>query len=132
MGYLWDISGISWMISWGNLWDNFKITLGYLWNILGISWGYLGDIFEISGDILGISWGYFGISLGYLLNILSERTSGVPPVIFHTLEIVKPSTCFFSSIPCQAVWIVTTFGVQPHSAPITGAPTQITSRQSGC
>ena len=33
----------------------------YLWHIFGISWGYLGDI-------LGIS--------------LSERTSGVPPVIF--------------------------------------------------
>ena len=46
--------------------------MGYLWDIFGIFWGYLGDI-------LGISWGYLGDILGISL---SERTSGVPPVIF--------------------------------------------------
>ena len=59
------------------------IFWGYFGNILGIFWGYFGDI-------LGIFWGYFGdilrIFWGYLWDIfkisLSERTSGVPPVIF--------------------------------------------------
>ena len=53
-----------------------KIFWWYLGDIFGISWGYLGDILGISwgylGNILGISWGY----------LLSERTSGVTPVIF--------------------------------------------------
>ena len=49
-----------------------RIFLGYLWDIFGISLGYLGDI-------LGIFWGYLGDILGISL---SERTSGVPPVIF--------------------------------------------------
>ena len=51
----------------GYLWAIFKISLGslrYIWDILGILWGYLGDILRIS---------------------LSERTSGVPPVIFTSV-----------------------------------------------
>ena len=50
--------------------------MGYIWDIFGISLEYLGNIWGIS---LGYLWVIFGISLGYLL---SERTSGVPPVIF--------------------------------------------------
>ena len=83
MGYLWDIFGISlgylwdiFGISLGYHWDIFVISLGYLWDIFGISLGYIWDIFGIS---LGHLWDIFGISLGYLL---SERTSGVSPVIF--------------------------------------------------
>ena len=56
--YFWDI----FEISFGYLWDIFGISLGYLWDIFGISLRYLWDIFEIS---------------------LSERTSGVSPVIFQ-------------------------------------------------
>ena len=48
-----------------------------------------------------------------------------------TSEIVKPYACSFSSSPSQAVWVVTTGGVHPNSAPITGAPFQITPRQCG-
>ena len=46
-----------------------EMTLGHFWDILGIFW----DIFEIS---LVYLWDIFRISL-------SERTSGVPPVIFE-------------------------------------------------
>ena len=60
----------------GYHWDIFGISLGYLWDIFGISLGYPWDIFGIS---LGHLWDIFRISLGYLL---SERTSGVSPVIF--------------------------------------------------
>ena len=62
----------------GYFWDIFGISLGYIWDIFGKSLGYLWDIIEIS---LGYLWDIFGISLGYLL---SERTLGVPPVIFLT------------------------------------------------
>ena len=66
------------------------IYLEYLGDMLGISLGYLGDILGISrgylGDIFGISWGYLGDILGISL---SERTSGVPPVIFQT-DIIAP------------------------------------------
>ena len=79
MGYLWDIFRISlgylldiFGTSLGCHLDIFRISLGYLWDIFGIALRYLWDIFEIS---LGYLWDIFGISL-------SERTSGVPPVIF--------------------------------------------------
>ena len=69
---------------------------------MGISWGYIGDILGIScgyiGDILGISLAHLSLgplvhwSIGPLVEcrmlnvikvtLLSERTSGVPPVIF--------------------------------------------------
>ena len=58
------------------LWDIFGISLGYLWDIFGISLGHLWDI--------------FGISLGYLL---SERTSGVSPVIFFFFHIRSEFEC---------------------------------------
>merc|ERR1719239_1825846 len=76
-GYFWDI----FEISLGYLWDIFGIYLGHLWDIIGISLGYLWDIFGIS---LVYIWDIFGMSSGYLWDIfLSERTSGVPPVIFY-------------------------------------------------
>ena len=76
-------------VSWGYLGDIFGISLGYFWDIFGIFLGYFGEIFKISlgslryiWDILGILWGH----LGDILRIsLSERTSGVPPVIFFIL-----------------------------------------------
>ena len=60
-------------------------------------------------------------------------------VKYHTLgltrEIVEPWTRFlliFLSLRfLQAVWIIATFWVDSHSAPITSAPFQITSCQSG-
>ena len=80
------------------------ISLGYLGDILGISWGYLGDILGISSgyldDILGTIGPFVHWSIGPLdywsisplvecqmlnvtkVKLLSERTSGVPPVIF--------------------------------------------------
>ena len=55
------------------------------------SWEHLGDILEISwrhfANILVKSWGYLvdnlGISWGYLGFLLSERISGVSPVILN-------------------------------------------------
>ena len=59
------------------------IFLGYLGDILRIFWGYFRDILGILwryfGDVFGIFLEYFGDILG---TSMSERTYGVPPVIF--------------------------------------------------
>ena len=93
--YLWDILGISRVISWENLGDILAITVGYIWDIFGISLGYLGDIFKVIKVInwaIGplVHWSSSPVvhcSIGPMSNVnkvklLSERTSGVPLVIF--------------------------------------------------
>jgi len=49
-------------------------------------------------------------------------------IFIFPLKVVKPTTCLFSSRPffSQAVWIIATFWVDSHIAPIVGAPFQIT------
>ena len=78
----WSIGPLGWLrgilgIFWG-------ISLGCLGEILGISWGYHWDIFKvinhwfIIGSLVHCSIG----SLVNMVNFSSERTSGVPPIIF--------------------------------------------------
>ena len=94
----------------GYLGDIFQISLGYLGETFGISLGYLGDISGISsrssmssmvhwsiGPVVHWSIGplvpwSFGplvecqMSKFNMVKLLSERTSGVPPVIFSTVD----------------------------------------------
>ena len=51
-----------------------------------------------------------------------------------TSEIVDPSTCFFSSFPLQAFWVVAAILVHPHSALMLGigAPVQVQARIRVC
>ena len=82
--------------------DIFGISLGYLWDIFVISLGYLGDILGISsrssrssiGPLVHWSIGplvhwlnvKYQMPIVNKVNLLSERTSGVPPVILkHVL-----------------------------------------------
>ena len=60
----------------GYLGDTFGISLRYLWDIFRFFWGYLGDYWSICPlvecQMLNVN----------KVQLLSERTSGVPPVIF--------------------------------------------------
>ena len=103
MGYIGNILGISG----GYLGDILEISWRYLGGILGISWGYLGNILGTIGSFVHLSicplvpydywtidpWVHWSIgplihwSIGPNVNkvkLLSERTSGVPPVIFSS------------------------------------------------
>merc|ERR1712055_744351 len=89
------------------------ISLGYLGDILGISWGYLGDIFGpfsvgplehwSIGSLVHwsigplVCWSIGPLVKCQMLNVikvklLSERTSGVSPVIFFLLSPPPQST----------------------------------------
>ena len=108
--YLEDIFGISLGYLGDILGDILEKSWGYLGDNLGISWGYLGDIFKaikvINWAIVPFDCWFIGPSVQWSIgplvpwfigplvecqmlnvnkvNLLSERTSGVPPVIFYT------------------------------------------------
>ena len=106
LSHLNSINAIDVIRGCGYLLTIFGTILGLSWNylgtILGLSWDYLGTIFgtilglswDYLGTILGLSWDYLGTIMGLSLSlslsirlILTERTSGVPPVIFSNVVI---------------------------------------------
>ena len=81
------------MISWGNLGDNFGISLGYLgdifkvinWAIVPLDHWFIGPLVYWSIDPL-VPWSIGPLvecqmSKVNVVKLLSERTSGVPPII---------------------------------------------------